>query len=183
MLNLIRCFCIKLYDRFSVLPNLFTALSLSEQQAMISCAALNTKPKKFISSLLSAVPTAGSMVFEEVVNQAVHEKATQLGIRVEAAKQQVEKRIKSYFLSGLEKVLPKNGHMRDYFRAGIFDMTFIERNFPAILSGNNETLQQVIAFALSTRNDALLQLLGECAANHQESFDALLATSRDYLHQ
>ncbi|WP_115705968.1 ankyrin repeat domain-containing protein [Legionella sainthelensi] len=48
---------------------------------------------------------------------------------------------------------------------------------------NNEALQQVIAFALSTKNDALLQLLGECAANHQEAFDALLATNRDYLHQ
>ncbi|WP_202814620.1 hypothetical protein, partial [Legionella santicrucis] len=31
---------------------------------------------------------------------------------------------------------------------------------------NNEVLQQVIAFVLSTKNDELLQLLGECAANH-----------------
>ncbi|KTD55854.1 Ankyrin repeats (3 copies) [Legionella santicrucis] len=48
---------------------------------------------------------------------------------------------------------------------------------------NNEALQQVIAFALSTKNDALLQLLGEYAANHQEAFDALLATNRYYLQQ
>ncbi|WP_133134259.1 ankyrin repeat domain-containing protein [Legionella santicrucis] len=48
---------------------------------------------------------------------------------------------------------------------------------------NNEALQQVIAFALSTKNDELLQLLGEYAANHQEAFDALLATNRHYLHQ
>ncbi|WP_133134401.1 ankyrin repeat domain-containing protein, partial [Legionella santicrucis] len=48
---------------------------------------------------------------------------------------------------------------------------------------NNEALQQVLAFALSTKNHELLQLLGEYAANHQEAFDALLATNRYYLQQ
>ncbi|AUH72581.2 ankyrin repeat domain-containing protein [Legionella sainthelensi] len=48
---------------------------------------------------------------------------------------------------------------------------------------NTEALQQVLAFVLSTRNDELLQLLGEYASHHQEAFDALLATNRDYLHQ
>ncbi|WP_133134289.1 ankyrin repeat domain-containing protein [Legionella santicrucis] len=48
---------------------------------------------------------------------------------------------------------------------------------------NNEVLQQVIAFVLSTKNDELLQLLGEYASHHKEAFDALLATNRHYLHQ
>ncbi|KTD57030.1 Ankyrin repeat protein [Legionella santicrucis] len=48
---------------------------------------------------------------------------------------------------------------------------------------NNEVLQQVIAFVLSTKNDELLQLLGEYAANHQEAFNVLLATNQYYLQQ
>ncbi|KTD67559.1 Ankyrin repeat protein, partial [Legionella santicrucis] len=38
-------------------------------------------------------------------------------------------------------------------------------------------------FALSTKNDELLELLGEYASHHQEAFDALLATNRYYLQQ
>ncbi|WP_193392732.1 ankyrin repeat domain-containing protein, partial [Legionella santicrucis] len=71
---------------------------------------------------------------------------------------------------------------------------------------NNEALQQAIVFVLYTKNDELLQLLGEYASNsrvriktvlpylswifslmpratHKDAFDALLATNRYYLHQ
>ncbi|KTD53804.1 ankyrin repeat domain-containing protein [Legionella santicrucis] len=47
---------------------------------------------------------------------------------------------------------------------------------------NNEALQQVLAFTLSTKNLALLQLLAQYASNHNEAFDALLA-NRYYLDQ
>ncbi|WP_115704293.1 hypothetical protein [Legionella sainthelensi] len=58
--------CVKLYERISGLPNLFEALSPSDQKAMISCVAINSKPTKFINSFLSAVPTARSVVSQQV---------------------------------------------------------------------------------------------------------------------
>ncbi|HEN5500287.1 TPA: Dot/Icm T4SS effector Lem6, partial [Legionella pneumophila] len=58
--------CVKLYERISGFPNLFAALSLSEQKAMISYVDLESKPTKFIRSFLSAAPTARSAVFEHL---------------------------------------------------------------------------------------------------------------------
>ncbi|HEN5536740.1 TPA: hypothetical protein U6308_003027, partial [Legionella pneumophila] len=46
--------------------NLFDALSLSQQKAMISCVDLNTKPTQFIKSFLSSAPSARSAVFENL---------------------------------------------------------------------------------------------------------------------
>lgn len=58
--------CVKLYERIGGFSNLFDALSLSQQKAMISCVDLNTKPTQFIKSFLSSAPSARSAVFENL---------------------------------------------------------------------------------------------------------------------